>query len=774
MAGSIPTQNFSGASNYHDPFANLMRASGSAGAMAQHLNAMDKQQELDRQQGNSDRLFKIRAAEESRKSQLFNAEKDAGAAFNQASEYYYDPAQQAAEIKTSFDNIMTQDPNAITEDAQGNPVYSPAMQEHFRKTEEVGNLFDPVSGVGYKVDNAGKLLTDPLAQKSLLGLGKDAAVVDATIAKNPYATGTTAASTTKGNKALFDAKSKDLTANRSSINKGADAANKRNEKVLTFNKTNTSKNKGFTNRPISGEMSDNIKDRYRFGTETGALKIAQGLSLSGMSDDGINGVLSSIDDSWVLGGNIDNDDMRKLYGAATAEILTGLEDGSINPTALTTEQKGILNQSGLTAGADRLGAKEFEARGAKIEEKRQADLAQAGSYEDLLSGGNKRKASLNEVITKVFGKQEPVTPGQDETVVTDVPVEVPVENTVVEDNQLFTPQAETPLADVKKQAHLGTQNGSISNDGFIVDDNGIKSTVEAHPGETEATIIRKKRNLEIDTRLDVLANDSTTYKSKEEAQALKDERQFNEQKNALQYKMNPTGNNNFETAKQQFGAVSDFFSDYINSDPMQATRDSDQPLTFGNQPTVNDGQIFTQPDGSVVDPGTTAVMDTMFNKQASVQAGAGVSTIPNPKGSTKNEQNNNIGNLKRTDDNWDGMTNHGTKDDFVKFDTPEAGVKATAHVAEKHIKRAKNFEQYVYNYASEPKEKAYFDKHGKLPKHLQNYANGLAKSVGTTSKKSIPKNINMKDWLKTTARLEGHSGVLNYFTDDVIDRGLAL
>jgi len=145
----------------------------------------------------------------------------------------------------------------------------------------------------------------------------------------------------------------------------------------------------------------------------------------------------------------------------------------------------------------------------------------------------------------------------------------------------------------------------------------------------------------------------------------------------------------------------------------------------------------------------------------------------------RNIKNNNLGNIKITSDKWQGMVDNPDEDTFVTFKTPEHGVRALAKVVQANLNATDSYETYVNRYASEPDEKEYFEKNGKLMPHLENYAKLLAKSQGVdVSKpdwiKQKPSNVNMKEWIKATARAEGGSKSLSYFTDEVIQKGLDL
>jgi len=139
-------------------------------------------------------------------------------------------------------------------------------------------------------------------------------------------------------------------------------------------------------------------------------------------------------------------------------------------------------------------------------------------------------------------------------------------------------------------------------------------------------------------------------------------------------------------------------------------------------------------------------------------------------------KNNNLGNIKNYFENkWVGQVNYNTDDLFAAFETPELGIRALGMVINANIKATDSFETYVNRYASEPEEQKYFKKTGKLLPHLQDYAKEIAFSQGIVNTKSaFPKDIDMLSWVRATAKAEGGQAALNYFTDDIILRGLSL
>ena len=145
----------------------------------------------------------------------------------------------------------------------------------------------------------------------------------------------------------------------------------------------------------------------------------------------------------------------------------------------------------------------------------------------------------------------------------------------------------------------------------------------------------------------------------------------------------------------------------------------------------------------------------------------------------RNVKNNNLGNIKLTSDKWQGMVENPDEKTFVTFKTPELGIRALAKVVQANLNATDSYETYVNRYASEPNEKEYFEKNGKLMPHLENYAKLLAESQGIDTSKSDwikqkPSNVDMKTWIKATARAEGGEDTLTYFTDNVIQKGLDL
>jgi len=142
---------------------------------------------------------------------------------------------------------------------------------------------------------------------------------------------------------------------------------------------------------------------------------------------------------------------------------------------------------------------------------------------------------------------------------------------------------------------------------------------------------------------------------------------------------------------------------------------------------------------------------------------------------TINVRNNNLGNIKLLKaNNWNGQSNTGSGEVFASFDTPEHGIRALRKVVSKNISATNNYEEYVNRYASEPKEQEHYRLTGELLPHLKNYAKIIAKSQGVTNIKKGFADVNMLKWIKATAQAEGGVKALEYFTDDIINRGIKM
>jgi hypothetical protein len=157
-------------------------------------------------------------------------------------------------------------------------------------------------------------------------------------------------------------------------------------------------------------------------------------------------------------------------------------------------------------------------------------------------------------------------------------------------------------------------------------------------------------------------------------------------------------------------------------------------------------------------------------------AASGVQPPAKKEDAPLNVRNNNLGNIKNIQANeWVGQTNLETDETFANFETPQLGVRALTKVVQANINATDTFEEYVNRYASEPDEKDYYAKNGELMPHLKNYGSVIAASQGINDvKQNIPEDINMLEWIKATARAEGGSDALSYFTDDIIKEGIEL
>lgn len=215
---------------------------------------------------------------------------------------------------------------------------------------------------------------------------------------------------------------------------------------------------------------------------------------------------------------------------------------------------------------------------------------------------------------------------------------------------------------------------------------------------------------------------------------------------------------------------------------------SENPERQFYQSTVPMDQRVTEPeDVGVPDPTLTIMKpatdqpipekpDVEVKELPDAPAASGVQPPAKKEDAPLNVRNNNLGNIKNIQANeWVGQTNLETDETFANFETPQLGIRALTKVVQANINATDTFEEYVNRYASEPDEKDYYAKNGELMPHLKNYGSVIAASQGINDvKQNIPKDINMLEWIKATARAEGGSDALSYFTDDIIKEGIEL
>jgi len=209
----------------------------------------------------------------------------------------------------------------------------------------------------------------------------------------------------------------------------------------------------------------------------------------------------------------------------------------------------------------------------------------------------------------------------------------------------------------------------------------------------------------------------------------------------------------------------------------------DQPQPTSPDPDRQFYQSFRQgvtPETMTMEPTTDQPIpekpDVEVKELPDAPAASGVQPPAKKEDAPLNVRNNNLGNIKNIQANeWVGQTNLGTDETFANFETPQLGVRALTKVVQANINATDTFEEYVNRYASEPDEKDYYAKNGELMPHLKNYGSVIAASQGINDvKQNIPEDVNMLEWIKATARAEGGSDALSYFTDDIIKEGIEL
>jgi len=640
MAGSIPTLNFSGSQNYIDPFANLMKGVGPAGIFAQKLNAMDKQEELDRQQGNDDRLFKIQQAEEDRKLFNFNEEQRGREILKGASNYRNMPTAEASVGNALFEQeankvgmgadqlVSTLDPSTgnminipvgASIGSDGTVNYTEDQNRLFDKQAQIGDEAYTPQGLQYKIENAMRN-PDAAGNKYLLDQAKGIAAID-----KIYGAGGKTGSMTDAQGKIFDVQKSDIQ------RKYADehAENLRQNKI--YNKNQQAATKGTSGGGsgvksfgesaygISGgknnqENRQNIKGRdfwatnTVFGTQEDSLQLYDAMIAGGMDDQNIKAVFSQ------------NPKLAAaLIGASRSE------KGSTQHTKFLSDVRTQMaaDKTKYQSSVGGISKEEFDAREAEL-------LATRDTNNKALLGSiNGTNTATHETFpqtaNRIFGNtpavggsdadaEDPVTPGSSDGTGDSVVEAAENEATGAPENNVSSPNRPDPRPDAPV---LGTQADSVSNDGFIIDNNGVKSQLRVHPGDTEATIIRKKRNIEIDKELNAIQEQPTTYKSKQAASKLEDEKQFNSEKNALQYKMNPTGDNNIISDRgwrdTLFGATAG-------------------TVDFRKDPVVDPGYVPSATEGSVTDTVAPPVAGTGLTPGSTQPVGSGQGPLLSAEG----------------------------------------------------------------------------------------------------------------------------------------------
>jgi len=135
--------------------------------------------------------------------------------------------------------------------------------------------------------------------------------------------------------------------------------------------------------------------------------------------------------------------------------------------------------------------------------------------------------------------------------------------------------------------------------------------------------------------------------------------------------------------------------------------------------------------------------------------------------SVRSIRNNNPGNIKKTNTQWEGMTEEQTDSTFVSFDSPEMGVRALARVLNTYNTQYNldDISGMVSRFAP-PTEN-----------DTQNYIKFVSEKSGIPRNRKITLQDNPEDMKKVIAamiEMEGGSDSVKYFTPSVINEGVRL
>jgi len=153
---------------------------------------------------------------------------------------------------------------------------------------------------------------------------------------------------------------------------------------------------------------------------------------------------------------------------------------------------------------------------------------------------------------------------------------------------------------------------------------------------------------------------------------------------------------------------------------------------------------------------TVDYLDSLFNQMNGIRSSI-------TKHAPLNQQNNNPGNIKDFGTPWDGMNNKPKTDgSFVSFQTPEMGVRAlTKDLTTKMNRGLTDINQILNVYAPSSEN------------DTQSYIDSVSQSTGLLPDQEITSD-DFFHIIKGMIKHEGGEGSLNYFTDDIINKGMNL
>jgi len=126
-------------------------------------------------------------------------------------------------------------------------------------------------------------------------------------------------------------------------------------------------------------------------------------------------------------------------------------------------------------------------------------------------------------------------------------------------------------------------------------------------------------------------------------------------------------------------------------------------------------------------------------------------------------RNNNPGNIRRTADRWEGMTEAQTDLEFVQFTSPEFGFRAMLRVLRSYERRGVVTIQDIISTYSPSSEN-----------NTANYISFVANQLGKPPSTAIDLDRDALPLIRAMATFENGARFANFYDDQVIQQGIAL
>lgn len=146
-----------------------------------------------------------------------------------------------------------------------------------------------------------------------------------------------------------------------------------------------------------------------------------------------------------------------------------------------------------------------------------------------------------------------------------------------------------------------------------------------------------------------------------------------------------------------------------------------------------------------------------------VIVGLALLLIPNRINLPRGIRNNNPGNIRRTADQWEGMTEAQTDPEFVQFVAPEYGFRAMLRILRSYERRGVVTTQDIITTYSPPSEN-----------NTTNYIRFVVNELGMSPDTAIDLDRDALPLIRAMATFENGSRFANFYNDQIIQQGIAL